>query len=407
MVERAPPRPRRPLPYAVRVPELLRTTWRASIHLLIGGALGLFNYLMVGVGLTAAGASLLVIGAAALPEFVLLLRRVAHFERTRSARWSGVPVPEHYPPLTGNLYERVRLSVTDPSTHRDLRWLGAHLLYGPALSYAVLLLWPIGLLVDGVWHGLLRRPPLVLPLITRLAGLSARWSRILLLPSPTARLAERVEQLTATRAGAITAHGAELRRIERDLHDGAQAHLVALSMRLGLARRAYDRDPESARRLLDEAQDQAEEALGELRHVVRGIHPPVLTDRGLAGAVRALAAGSGLEVAVTVADALEAGPRAPASVETAAYFTVAESLTNAAKHSGARHATVDLDLTGDAGRTVLRVRVRDTGRGGADETRGTGLSGIRRRVAALDGTVRVQSPAGGPTEIEVELPCVW
>lgn len=218
----------------------------------------------------------------------------------------------------------------------------------------------------------------------------------------------RVEELTETRAGAIAAHGAELRRIERDLHDGTQARLVSLSMRIGLAKRAYDRDPEAARRLLDDAQDQAEEALTELRHVVRGIHPPILTDRGLAGAVRALAASSGLDVAVTVdgledADSERDGARAPAAVEAAAYFVVAESLTNSAKHSGAERAEVRLARTGKG----LRVTVRDEGRGGVDEAGGSGLLGMQRRVAALDGTLRLTSPLGGPTVIEVELPCVW
>lgn len=176
-------------------------------------------------------------------------------------------------------------------------------------------------------------------------------------------------------------------------------------MRIGLAKRAYDRDPAAARQLLDDAQDQAEEALTELRHVVRGIHPPILTDRGLAGAVRALAASSGLDVTVSAEGLSDSGhgPRAPAAVEAAAYFVVAETLTNAAKHSGSDRAEVRLARTD----TALRVRVRDEGRGGADETGGTGLVGLRRRVAALDGTVAVTSPAGGPTVIEVELPCVW
>ena len=161
-----------------------------------------------------------------------------------------------------------------------------------------------------MWCGLLRRRPVVLPLISRLADLDAAWSAALLKPSPKALLAKRVEQLTQTRAGAIAAHSAELRRIERDLHDGAQARLVSLSMRIGLAKRAYERDPEAGRRLLDEAQEHAEEALAELRHVVRGIHPPILTDRGLAGAVRALAASSGLDVTVQ-ADDLDDGPARP------------------------------------------------------------------------------------------------
>jgi signal transduction histidine kinase len=277
--------------------------------------------------------------------------------------------------------------------------------YG-ALGYLALPLWPAGLVVDGVWCGLLGREAVVLPLISRLADLDAAWSAALLRPSPQALLAERVQELTRTRADAIAAHSAELRRIERDLHDGAQARLVSLSMRIGLARRAYASDPDAGRELLDDAQDQAEQALTELRHVVRGIHPPVLSDRGLAGAVRALAAGSGLGVTVQV-DGLEDGPRAPAAIEAAAYFVVAEALTNAAKHSGAARAEVQLTRTG-AG---LRVRVRDEGRGGADsapaDAAGSGLTGMRRRVAALDGTMMVTSPAGGPTVIEAELPCEW
>ena len=177
-------------------------------------------------------------------------------------------------------------------------------------------------------------------------------------------------------------------------------------MRIGLAKRAYERDPEAARKLLDEAQEHAEEALAELRHVVRGIHPPILTDRGLAGAVRALAASSGLDVTVQ-ADDLDDGPRAPVAVESAAYFVVAEALTNAAKHSGSGPGRRQAHPH-PAG---LRVVVRDEGKGGAASrtarSGGTGLPGMRRRVAALDGTFAVTSPAGGPTVIEAELPCAW
>ncbi|MGI5350810.1 sensor histidine kinase [Streptomyces sp. CA-250714] len=391
----------------VTVRQVLRSAGRASLHLVTGAGLSLVCYLMIGLMLVAATATVTVIGAGMLPETVRALRGLAGFERRRTAAWLGSPVPEKYLPLDqGSLLERVRAAGTDPGTYRDLRWLAAQLLYGLVLCYAAMVLWPLGLLVDGAWCGLARRTPVLLPRLTDLADFQARISRLLLLPSPSARLSERIDQLAATRAGAVAAHGAELRRIERDLHDGAQAHLVALSMRLGLARRAYDRDPTAARSLLDTAQDQAEEALAELRHVVRGIHPPVLTDRGLVGAVRALAAGSGLEVTV-VAHGLADGPgyesRAPAAVEAAAYFVVAEGLTNAAKHSGAERAGVELRRAERA----LRVRVWDEGRGGADESAGSGLLGVRRRVAALDGTVCLTSPSGGPTVVEVELPCVW
>ncbi|GAA2474643.1 sensor domain-containing protein [Streptomyces thermolineatus] len=351
-------------------------------------------------------ATLMVVGAGVLPETVLLLRRVAGFKRREVERWTGEAVPELYVPLVGDLGVRVRTAVGDPGTYRDLRWLAVHFLYGWLLACAALVVWVFGVLVDGVWCGALGRRAVVLPLVGRLADLDSAWSRALLEPSADARrsadLADRVEELTATRADAVAAHGAELRRIERDLHDGTQARLVALSMRVGLARRAYETDPDAARRLLDDAQEQVEEALVELRHVVRGIHPPILTDRGLVGAVRALAAGSGLDVEVTE-EGVEDGPRPPAAVEAAAYFAVAESLTNAAKHSGSRRAWVELARTPRA----LRVSVRDEGKGGADESRGSGLLGVRRRTAALDGIVQMSSPAGGPTVIEVELPCVW
>ncbi|MFC9397677.1 sensor domain-containing protein [Streptomyces sp. NPDC057027] len=392
--------------------EAIKEAARAWLHLTVGAAISLLCYLMVGVALFTAVLTLTVIGAGVLPESVLLLRRLAGRQRRRTAAWTGTPVPEAYLALEGPLPARVRTAVTDPGTRQDLVWAAAQLLYGTVLWYLSLIVWAPALLVDGVWTGLAGRRPVALPLIGRLAGLAADWSRALLTPAPSAvrdaALAARVEQLTATRAGAIAAHGAELRRIERDLHDGAQARLVALSMRIGLARRAYESDPATARRLLDDAQTQAEEALAELRHVVRGIHPPILTDRGLTGAVRALAASSGLETAVAVTglgDHAQDGPRAPAAVEAAAYFVVAEALTNAAKHSGAARASVSLTREPAA----LHVRVRDEGRGGAEagESGGSGLTGMRRRVAALDGTVRLTSPEGGPTVIEVELPCVW
>ncbi|MET8080655.1 histidine kinase [Streptomyces sp. NPDC005303] len=373
----------------------------ATVHLVVAAAMCFGMYLFITVLLIAAAGTVVVVGCWLLPEAVLLIRRIAGAKRNLTARWTGREIPEAYTPMTGTLRERLRISVRDPGTLTDFRWMLCYYLYGALLALA-LPLWPLGLVVDGVWAGALRRDPVVLPLIVRLADTEARWSTALLMPSPKARLARRVEELKETRADAIAAHEAELRRIERDLHDGAQANLVALSMRIGLAKRAYDRDPDAARKLLDDAQTQAERALTELRHVVRGIHPPILTDRGLVGAVRALAASSGLTV--TVDDGgLDAGTRAPAAVEAAAYFVVAESLTNVAKHSGADRAEVRLART----RRGLTVRVRDEGRGGVDEPAGSGLLGMRRRVAALDGTFEVTSPAGGPTVIYVELPCVW
>jgi signal transduction histidine kinase len=293
------------------------------------------SIIFITVLLLTAVATLVVVGAGLLPETVLLVRRFAGAKRRQVAEWTGREIPEAYQRVEGPLRRRLRTAVRDPGTFHDLRWMVAHYAYG-FLGVLALPLWPAGLLVDGVRQGLLGRSPLVLPLISRLADLDAAWSTALLKPSPKALLAERVEELTETRAGAVAAHEAELRRIERDLQEGTQARLVSLSVRIGIAKRAYERDPDAARKLLDDAQDQAEEALTELRHVVRGIHPPILTDRGLVGAARAFAASSGLDVTMDVdglEDGAQSGARAPAAIEAAAYFVLAEALTNAGKHS--------------------------------------------------------------------------
>ncbi|MCX4591593.1 histidine kinase [Streptomyces sp. NBC_01549] len=395
--------------------ETVRQAARATAGLVMAAALAFGTIIFITVLLITATLTLVVVGAGLLPETVLLIRRIAGAKRNMVAAWTGHEIPEAYRPIEGPLRQRLRTAVRGPGTFGDLRWMVFHYVYG-FLGLLTAPLWLLGLPVDGVRQGLLGRSPLVLPLISRLADLDAAWSTALLKPSPEALLAVRVEELTETRAGAIAAHGAELRRIERDLHDGTQARLVALSMRIGIAKRAYEREPETALRLLEDAQSQAEEALTELRHVVRGIHPPILTDRGLAGAVRVLAASSGLDVTVVVdglEDGARSGSRAPAAVEAAAYFVVAESLTNAAKHSGSERAEVRLVRN----RGGLSVRVADEGWGGAGDTSqafgsggaggGSGLPGMRRRVAALDGTLLMTSPVGGPTVIEVELPCVW
>jgi signal transduction histidine kinase len=209
-------------------------------------------------------------------------------------------------------------------------------------------------------------------------------------------LTERVETLTETRRGALDVQAAELRRIERDLHDGAQARLVALSMQLGRAEEGLSDRPEVAA-LVRQARAEATAANAELRDLARGIAPPVLQDRGLAAAVEAL----GNRAPIPVAVEAEIGRRPPPVVESAAYFVVAESLTNVAKHAPEASAAVSLRLVGEE----LEVTVSDDGPGGADVAAGTGLDGLRRRVAALDGRFEVASPAGEGTRIEVRLPC--
>ncbi|MEU6015648.1 sensor domain-containing protein [Streptomyces sp. NPDC047515] len=396
----------------------IRRSWDASRYLFVGVPIALAAYVGTFLVVAALLFAVVLIGLPALPEAAKVLRRFAEFERRRAAARLGVPfTPTPYLPLDGGeLSERVRCVLTDPTVWRDALWLPIQALMGNVLGYLAMVLWPVGLLVDGaalsVAHLLDRRSadeygtpqPVRQGWVLRwhavLADLSATWTRSLLTRSPSSALADRIAQLTESRAGAVEAHGAELRRIERDLHDGAQARIVALSMRIGLAKQLLDRDPSAARVRLDEAQDGAEEALAELRHVVRGIHPPVLTDRGLAGAVRALAAGAGVPVTAQL-DGVEDGRRLPAAIEAAAYFVIAEALTNITKHSGATAATVRIDRAP----ATLRVVIGDDGHGGADERAGSGLVGIRRRIAALDGATRISSPTGGPTNIEVELPC--
>jgi signal transduction histidine kinase len=210
------------------------------------------------------------------------------------------------------------------------------------------------------------------------------------------RLARRVETLETTRLGAVEEQDAELRRIERDLHDGAQARLVALGLSLGMAEQKFRTDPEEAEKLVAEARAGVAEALTELRDLARGIHPPVLADRGIGAALDTLADRSPLPTAVHV----ELPRRPPARVETAAYFVAAEALANTAKHSGADRVEISVGQRDG----ILAVEITDDGAGGADPA-GGGLSGLRRRVEALDGTLTVESPAGGPTTIRAELPC--
>jgi signal transduction histidine kinase len=222
-------------------------------------------------------------------------------------------------------------------------------------------------------------------------------ARVLLRREPDAGLAGRVEQLTQTRADAVDSAAAELRRVERDLHDGAQARLVALGMSLRAAEHLIPTSPQAAVALVAEAREASSRALTELRDLVRGIYPPVLADRGLGEAVRALALDTPLH---TETDIVLPG-RLDAPVESACYFAVAEALTNAVKHSGARQAQVRIRHA----RGMLRAEITDDGCGGADPARGSGLAGIERRLGTFDGILAVSSPPGGPTMIVMEVPC--
>jgi signal transduction histidine kinase len=210
-------------------------------------------------------------------------------------------------------------------------------------------------------------------------------------------LTAQVERLTRTRAEAVDSAAAELRRLERDLHDGAQARLVALGINLRAAEKMIGASPAAAATLVAECRDSATLALSELRNLVRGIYPPVLADRGLGDAIKALA----LDCPVPTLTDIQLPGRPPAPVESAVYFAVAEALSNAAKHAGAK--TIRIRAAHASG--MLRVEIDDDGIGGADPARGTGLSGMDRRLGAFDGILAISSPTGGPTLVVIEVPC--
>lgn len=225
----------------------------------------------------------------------------------------------------------------------------------------------------------------------------AHFAAALLGPSERSRIASRMRHLSETRSDVINIQATELRRIERDLHDGAQARLVAIGMKLGAATRQLRTNPDVAETLLVDARNATAAALEELRCLIRGIHPPVLAERGLEDAIRAVALESPLEVDVTV----DVPGRLAAPAESAVYFAISELLTNVAKHADADRAGVDLRHEDG----VLRATVIDNGQGGADAANGTGLRGIERRCASFDGTLVLSSPMGGPTIVILELPC--
>ncbi len=231
-------------------------------------------------------------------------------------------------------------------------------------------------------------------LVPRTIGAHART---LLHPGPDPELAGRVQQLTETRGHAIDAATSELRRIERDLHDGAQARLVALGMNLRAVERILPTSPQAALALVAEARETSSRALSDLRNLVRGIYPPVLADRGLGHAVQALALDTPLPVRVDV----DLPGRLTAPVESACYFAVAEVLANAVRHSGASHVNIRMQHTDG----TLRIEVCDDGIGGADQAKGTGLQGVERRLGTFDGIMAVSSPTGGPTMVVMEVPC--
>jgi len=365
----------------------LRLTWYAAeqvlwmVPLVLGLVLFLVGGLLVAVWV---GVPLV---AAAIPLIRALTRRQRHI----AGEILGVELPSPYRPLPeGGPLVRLRAVAADPMTWRDLVWILWAITFGWAISLIVVVLL-LGVATGFFWwFG-------CYPLL----WMRSQVDRVLLTYGSTETLERRVAALTISRAEAVDHSAAELRRLERDLHDGTQARLVAVSMSLGMAEELFERDPEAARRTVSEARAATSAAIADLRSVVRGIHPPVLADRGLDGAIRALA----LDMAVPVQVVGELPGRPPAPIESAVYFAVAECLANASKHAGHQQAWVELSYAGSPGAGVLRVVVGDDGHGGADVDAGTGMRGVMRRLAAFDGTMTVSSPDGGPTIVTLEVPC--
>ncbi|GIG91341.1 sensor histidine kinase [Plantactinospora endophytica] len=416
-------------PIATRLPPWLRRRLTQGGQALLLAVLSVSaNIVLLVLSVLSLAFTVLGAGLFAFPAVTAAVRELANHNRRVAGAWTGreIPVPYRPEPAQPTVWRRYRWVVTDPATWRDLLWLLLSIPVGLVLGLLPLVLLvyglegllgvPVLLWALDVWYGYgaiwpadtLGKALLALPqgaLILFFGGVTGEllhrmhggFTRGLLAPTPSAALHQRVRQLTETRSQTVDAQAAELRRIERDLHDGAQARLVALSMSIGLAEELMSRDPEAAQRLMAEAREASGQALGELRDLVRGIHPPVLAERGLAGALAALALK--LPLPVEVDAELPGRPLAP--VESAVYFVAAELLANVAKHSAARSAWLRLRY-GD-GRLVLVVG--DDGVGGADPAGGTGLRGIERRLAAFDGTMFVASPPGGPTTVTMELPC--
>ncbi|MGH3465364.1 MAG: sensor histidine kinase [Kribbellaceae bacterium] len=373
-----------------------------------------------------------------VPVVAAAVRGLANLNRRLARSWSGVDIPEPYlpPPTPGTRpatgWRRWRLmrALTDPATWRDMLWALVDPVVGGVLALAPAATVMLGLYGTHLplhWLGLagfhhsdgtgwytfvpvtgaatawlaavlgVGYIALGLAMAPRMLRLHGRWTRVLLAPTANATLALRVRQLAESRSDAVDTQAAELRRIERDLHDGAQARLVAMGMNLGAAERLVEENPAAAKALLAEMREASAKALNELRDLVRGIHPPVLADRGLGDAVRALALDCPLQEEVTA----DLPGRLALPVESAAYFAVSEVLANAVKHADALRVWIDLRYEG--GR--LRMSVTDDGHGGADPARGTGLRGVERRLATFDGVLALNSPPGGPTMVMMELPC--
>ncbi|GGK94283.1 sensor histidine kinase [Streptomyces flaveus] len=362
-----------------------RHTWKEIAHLLANLPVSLIGFTYVVTVLsTGAFLSLTVIGLPLLAGGLMGARLLGQLERGRARALLGVRVDEPSPlPFRGRsgFLSRLWMALRDPVGWRTVLYDFMRLPWG-ILTFTITLtslfvLWP------------------VLPFIARgLANADRAMVRGLL--SPSDELERRVAELESDRGVVVDTAAADLRRIERDLHDGAQARLVNLAMGLGLAKEKLLEDPDTAASMVEEAHGEVKLALQELRDLARGIHPAVLTDRGLDAALSAVASRCTVPVKVTA----DLPMRPAAAIEGIAYFTVSELLQNVSKHSGARSASVDVWRSDNR----LLIQVWDDGRGGASLDGGTGMAGLADRLGAVDGLFVIESPVGGPTTITAELP---
>ncbi|MEO5842113.1 MAG: sensor domain-containing protein [Acidimicrobiales bacterium] len=404
-------------------------TWRALAFIMLAILLGSITF-SITIALLATSAGLAITFPLALPFAWLLftcVRAFGRFERSRLSALLDVDIADPHAPLPeGSWFKRLMARVKSASHWREVAYFVLALPVG-ALQFAVatavwsgslaLVALPLyvnslpgdtaefGLFDIGSGTGTLAMCALglvglvfIAPWVTlAIADIDAALGRALLGPSKERRLAGEVRRVEARRLSAVDSAEAERRRIERDLHDGAQQRLVALAMDLGMARERFADDPEHAQQLVAEAHEEAKAALVELRDLVRGFNPAILQDRGLDAALSAVVARSPIPVRLDV----DVSPRPASTVESTAYFVVAEALTNVAKHAHATEARISIARRGDR----LAIDVTDNGTGGADQSRGTGLYGLTERVHALGGWMQVLSPVGGPTSVLVELPC--
>ncbi|MEU7870193.1 sensor domain-containing protein [Dactylosporangium sp. NPDC049140] len=402
---------------ALRLPPMRFITswwpWRSLLYLTTGGAVGLAaGAVLLGLLLAGAALSLLVIGLAGFLAAALSGIVVARVERRRLRMVDDIRLTDpHRRPDRPGLRRWVATRLAEPATWREL---GYTMLMVTALCWLdgmVVALWfwivtalvggplyihddtPLSLTLAGAVFGVILGIVLLYPLSAWAAARAAITQAVL---GPRMETSAELTEVARSRARLVDAFEVERRRIERDLHDGAQQRLLALSMQLGLARLELPPGAPGAEPVA-RAHELAKEALTELRELIRGVHPKILSDRGLHAALLEVADRAPLPVDVEVA----LPERLPGAVEACAYFVVVEALANVAKHSAATRARVVASVSG--GR--LTVQVRDDGRGGADPARGSGLSGLADRVAAGEGTVALASPVGGPTVVHVELPC--